>query len=553
MEDNKNRMEELDSFWDIDSLLPPKKEEKNRKTISFDTNAASVDLPERKVNADNTIHSSPLSIERNGTTITRFIPPHNASEIRERRSPDVEYSNTDSLIRRVRIYDLQTKYHTTDSFTSDAVRYFKVKGKECPRVPFFSYSPQYAQMNRDQLSWYFWWRDNFRHGVYLDTDYSYVLLYVYELVNLSDRLDKSRCLDRLCQVWLGYGEKYPFIGKYLCEWVCDFCLINKLPPPVERLKSVYHEILKNALLKEFYIYGDFRESGIGAETLMAMCSAYDYKKSRYATEERIPEMEKYMKNILERIIEKNSVGGSPLSGFGFSDCSVTRSSYTGAFCTPFVKKKIEVDYCSFSRSHELRYLVADVLRYTENKLRAVWGIRSRLSIYALPTSVRECIDEYFEENPTRRSEDTDKRGRKIVNEYDKLYDAPTTGFSAENAEKIEISSWDTTKILVEAFEDEEQKMKYQEEEKSIESPAVEKTEDRNDLRSALGDKYEFLIAALEGDKTKQNQVAKRLSGMPDAIADEINEIAAELLGDIILEEDDGDGYRVIEEYREVIL
>ena len=96
-------------------------------------------------------------------------------------------------------------------------------------------------------------------------------------------------------------------------------------------------------------------------------------------------------------------------------------------------------------------------------------------------------------------------------------------------------------------------MKYQEEEKSIESPSVEKTEDRNDLRSALGDKYEFLTAALEGDKTKQNQVAKRLSGMPDAIADEINEIAAELLGDIILEEDDGDGYRVIEEYREVIL
>ena len=138
-------------------------------------------------------------------------------------------------------------------------------------------------------------------------------------------------------------------------------------------------------------------------------------------------------------------------------------------------------------------------------------------------------------------------------EYDKLYDAPTTGFSAENAEKIEISSWDTTKILVEAFEDEEQKMKYQEEEKKIESPVVEESEDGNDLRSALGNKYEFLTAALAGDKARQNQVAKRLLSMPDAIADEINEIAAELLGDIILEEDDGDGYRVIEEYREVIL
>lgn len=552
MDDKKNRREDLDSFWDIDSLIPPKKEDKPRKNISFDTNTTGVEVPPKSSRDVGTVSSSPLTIERNGTTITRFIPPHSAAERRDVRPPDLEYSNADSLIRKVRIYNHQTKYHATDSFTTDAARYFKIRGKECPRVPFFSYSPQYAQMNRDQLSWYFWWRDNLRHGAYLDSDYSYVLLYVYELINLSDRLDKEKCLSRLCQIWLGYGEKYPFIGKYLCEWVCDFCLINQLPPPVERLKSVYPEILKNALLKEFYIYGNFRDSGIGAETLMAMCSAYDYKKSRYATEERLPIMERYMKNILERVVEKNSAGGSPLSGFGFSDSSVTRSSYTGAFCAPFIKKKIEVEYCSFSRSHELRYLVADVLRYTENKLRAAWGIRSRLSIYALPTGVRECIDEYFAENPIRRAEDTDRSGRKIVNEYDKLYDAPTTEFSAENADRIEKASWDTTKILVEAFEEEAQEMKYCPEEKKVETVLEKAPENENDLASALGEKYDFLIAALEGDRVKQTQVAKRLLSMPDAIADEINEIAAELLGDIILEEDDDGGYRVIDEYKEVI-
>ena len=555
MEDNKNRRDEMDSFWDIDSLLPPKKEDKKPRNISFDTSVVDVEASREKIADSDMVKSSRLSIERNGTTITRFIPPHNAAEVRDRRPPDLEYSSADSLIRKVRIYNQQTKYHTVDSFTEDALRYFNIRGKECPRVPFFSYSPQYVQMNRDQLSWYFWWRDNLQCGVYLDTDYSYVLLYIYELINLSDRLDKTKCLERLCQVWHGYGEKYPFISKYLCEWVCDFCLINQLPPPVERLKGIYPTILKNALLKEFYIYGNFRESGIGADTLIAMCSAYDYTKSRYATEERIPIMKKYMKGALERVIEKNSAGGSPLSGFGFSDCSVTRSSYTGAFCTPFVKKKIEVEYCSFSRSHELRYLVADVLRYTENKLRAVWGIRSRLSIYALPTSVRESIDEYFAENPMRRAEDTDKRGRKIVNEYDKLYDAPSVGFSAENAEKIEKSSWDTTKILVEAFEDEAQEMKQTiqiEEEKIQESISDEVPEEKTDLMTALGEKYEFLLAAFNEDKAAQNQTAKRLSAMPDAIADEINEIAAELLGDIILEEDDLGGYRVIDEYREVI-
>lgn len=555
MSDRENRREELDSFWDIEMLVPPKKEPKKSTAVSFDTSTASVDLPAREGRQGQPVGSSRLTPDRGGSTITRFIPPHTPDELTDRRPPELEYELQDSLIRRVRIYGFQTKYVTTDRFITDAERLFKLHGEEAPRVPFFSYSPQYSQMNRSQLAWYLWWRENFRRGVSLDTDYSYILLYVYELINLSPRLDKQYCLDRMCRVWLEYGERYQFIGKYLCEWICDFCLIHRLAPPSDTLKDVYPFVLKNALLKEFYIYGDMRSEGIGAETLMSVCSAYDYKKSRYATPDRLPVMEEYMKNVLNRVIARNSTSESPLSGFGFSDNSVIRTSYTSAFCAPIIRKRIEVEYCSFSRSHELRYLVADVLRYTENKLRASWGIRSRLSIYALPTGVRECIDEYFGENPIRRADDTDRNGRRIVNEYDKLYDVPKVDFSAENAAKIEKASWDTTRILVEAFEDDGKEMKQTEVANSSEpEPIVVVENNENDvgLRAALGEKYEFLLAALAEDRDRQKQVAARLSAMPDAIADEINELAAELLGDILLEEDDMGGFRVIEEYREVI-
>jgi hypothetical protein len=255
-----------------------------------------------------------------------------------------------------------------------------------------------------------------------------------------------------------------------------------------------------------------------------------------------------MKGVLDRVIEKNSTGGSPLSGFGFSDSSVMRSSYTGAFCAPSVKKKIEVEYCSFSRSHELRYLVADVLRYTENKLRAAWGIRSRLSIYALPTSVRLCIDEYFDRNPIRRSEDTDKRGRRIVNEYDKLYDATNEPLSIAKANEIEASSWDTTKILVEAF-DLETNISCIDSGTKTKDALPEESAD-SDIKGALGEKYEFLLAVLSSDIGKQREIAKRISEIPDAIVDEINEIAADVYGDIILEKL-GAAYTVIEDYREV--
>ena len=539
MKDEKTTKNELDSFWDIDSLIPKAKEKNKAKNVSFDTNTVSIEAKSVEAQTANAVKSSPLSIEKNGTVITRFIPPHSAGDVIDRRPPDLEYSRPESLVRKVKIYNWQTKYSSYERFTEDAVRFFKVKGEECPRVPFFAYSPQYSQMNKAQLEWYFWWRSNFRKGEILDTDYSYVLLYAYELINLSEKLDKDYCLDNLCRVWLEYGQKHEFINRYLCEWVCDFCLIHQKTPPIEKIKSLYPYILKNALLKEFYIYGDFRESGIGADTLMAMCPSYDYQKSKYATPDRLPMMEKYMKGALGRVIASNSAGGTSLSGFGFSDSSVTRTSYTGAYCSASVKKRIEVDYCSFSRSYELRYLVADVLRYTENKLRAAWGIRSRLSIYALPTHVRNCIDEYFIEHPIRRADDTDRNGRRIVNEYDRLYDAPKTAFSADNAEKIEMASWDTTKLLVETFEEEEKEIAVVEEKTTVQD---------SDLKTALGERFEYLLAVLEGDKKKQREITQ----MPDAIVDEINEIAADILGDIIIEEDDDGGYRVIEEYREVI-
>lgn len=536
----KNDKKDMDDFWDIEALLPIGKTDKKREPISLDTKTTDVDLPiKSNALAENIVKSRPLSIERNGTVITRFIPPHSRSETVDRTPPDLEYNIEDSLIKKVKIYKWPDKYSSGDRFISDAVKLFKAKGEEVPRVPFFSYSPQYAQMNRDQLAFYLWWRSNFRKGICLDADYSYVILYVYELINLSEKVNKDYTLEKLCNVWLNYGQKYEFINRYLCEWVCDFCLIHRLPPPVEKIKKLYPYILKNSLLKEFYIFGNFKESGIGAETLMAICPYYDHKKSKYATPERLSVMEKYMKGTLSRVIQNNSAGAGMLTGFGFSDSSVIRTSYTGAYCCVPVKKKIEVEYCSFARSHELRYFIADILRYTENKLRAAWGIKSRLSIYALPTSVRACIDEYFAENPLRRDEDTDRNGRRLVNEYDKLYDVSSTPFSADNAEKIEKSSWDTTRILVEAFEGETEEHVYIQEKKEPET---------NDLKTALGERYEYLIAVLNEDKNKQ----KEITGMPDALVDEINEIAADILGDIIIEEDDYGGYRVIEEYREVI-
>jgi hypothetical protein len=194
-------------------------------------------------------------------------------------------------------------------------------------------------------------------------------------------------------------------------------------------------------------------------------------------------------------------------------------------------------------------LIADIIKYSENKIRAAIGVKSRLSVFTLPDPVRVALDEYFALNLKKNSSVSSRE--KPREEYEKLYDAPKTELSPENAAKIEDSSWQVTKILVEAFEEEEKKEEPIIEEKPAEKEICENADSPlEELKRLLGEKYNFVVAALESDGKKQSEIADKLSIMADALADEINDLAAEIIGDIILE-DQGGYYTVIEDYREI--
>ena len=552
MEDNKPKKDaELDDFWDIDHLIPQRPETKKQNRTSYDTNTVEI-RSEKSTASSNPVRSESLS----ATEFKRFIPPFTEKDFSEEKKPDFEYERQGSLIHSVKIYNWQTKYAFYERFSEDAKRLWKYRGGESPQVPFFSYSPQYSHMNRDQLSYYLWWRENARHGKYLDADYSYVLLYVYELINLSELLEHGYCLDQLCGIWIAYGEKYPFISKYLAEWVCDFCLIFNLEIPSEKLRRLYPQIMKECTLKEFYASCDPSGSTLSARALIDISGAYDFTKSKYATEDRIPIMKKHLIGALDHVVKRLSEQGRGLFTIGASTLRVIRTSYTGALCSPAIKKKIDVEYNSYGHSYELKYMVSDILKYSENKLRKLWGIKSRLSIYALPNEIKGYVEEYFDkvllDSRAAGAIGATSKKRAEEMEYEKLYYTPKQPLSLERASSIEDESWDTTKLLVDTFEEEFAIQAEEENEPQIVSNETEIQENEsNGLRQALGEKYEFLIAVLEENMSEQRAILARLGVLAEALVDEINEIAYDVIGDILIE-DDGEKYTVIDEYKEQI-
>ena len=250
-----------------------------------------------------------------------------------------------------------------------------------------------------------------------------------------------------------------------------------------------------------------------------------------------------------------SADGRLLSGIESEDSRLCRDAYAGALCVADEKYRLEVQYCSFSRSNELRFLVGDIVKYAENKLRAHLGIKSRMSVYSVPTELTKRLDEYFLRELPKRILQPHKEREKQA--YEALYDLPRKPLSLADAKRIESESWDTTRELVDAFE-ETAPAQIEPIPISIptpiseETPVPQKAAREDGWQGMLGELFPVLVQTAEGDANAIRRYARGQGKLADAIADEINEVVWEKMGDAVIEERDG-GFFIIEEYCEELM
>lgn len=541
MSDRFDRLSDLDRFWDLSKLVPKAPSPSTKNTPRpHQTEGVEISVAD-------TLRGKAEDREQ-GSVLTREIPSRSSDTRLSNTSltPVGAYEPVDSLIHRVELKKWKCNYAYYGEFLADAIRYMDRQGEECEAVPFFSYVPQYNQLNESQLSYYFWFRQCAREGVYLPADLSYVQLYIYELINLGDRLDPQKVQDQLVGIWNAYGEKYPAITVKLADWICDYSLIHRLPPPKEGRSRL---IAKVIALKEFFIPMPRGDVEGCARSLLRYCNSYDYKTSKFATPENLPLFDRHVHGVLLCAVRYYSADGRLLSGLGSEDSSLCRDAYAGALCVADEKYRIEVQYCSFSRSNELRFLVGDVVKYAENKLRAYLGIKSRMTVYSIPSELTRLIDEYFLRELPKRTPPKKEQEKQA---YEALYELPRKSLSLADAQRIERESWDTTRELVDAFEESKEETEAPVPVPSPEpkeTPPQAKTEESDGWRPLLGDLFLVLLQTAKGDKRAIDSYARKVGSLADVIAEQINEIAWDRMGDAVLEECDG-GYALMEEYRE---
>ena len=272
------------------------------------------------------------------------------------------------------------------------------------------------------------------------------------------------------------------------------------------------------------------DSAAALDALVARLSDYDYRRGKFVTPDNREMIERNMRGAMRSVLKRLEKEGALSADDGVR--TLKRDAFARSLCTHKVKCKLEIEYLSLAVADRLRSDITAAVRYTENRLRAIIGVKSRLGVKGLPESMKREIDDYF----ARQMMPGGALAPKVnIPEYEKLYSAPRESLSLSGADEIERASWSTTMRLVEYGDDGIEPVR--EEPAPIENPPAAPTLSAEDI-ALLAMAYNYTYDGGMG-----------LSD--DSAAERINEHFADLIGDVVLEHD-GEFYKIIEDYKEDI-
>ncbi len=536
---------ELDDFWNIEKLIPKRK--------SFNGGSNPTETAESAAKAPGfatEIKCTEISFGEKGTDRSDEAKlSFSSMNVSSERPQDTEYSpENNKFIKSIKIIHLLDRYDFYGNFRKAALIYFDYKTDPCDYVPFYSYMPQYSQMSLQQRNYYFYWRNEFKNGRYLNADYSHICLFAFEILNLTDKIPPKQGVRFLCEAWSNYRKGFPRMDTDFGTWIQDYCLVHGLDAPYELLQGFISDVITLSPFKEFWFSNRALNEREQRNLFLTALSEYDWKKGKYAAGATRAFYEKHMLGAMGCVISDVWYGNDILRSISGTK-KIRRTAFPSSICTHSVKCNLEIEYYPLSES-TLREKITQAVRYSENKLRALMGIKSRLAIKDMDVYYSHIIDKYFESVYKAESE---KRRAAMLPEYEKLYDAPSDEMSLAGAVRIEESSWTTTARLV-AEDPDCTQISHPDTDKTNEnikntnrealSPTGANTENDSSETDISDDEMKFLLLCLNG-----GEVASTLEN--DRMSENINELFLEKLGDVVIELTDS-GYAIIEDYREDI-
>lgn len=443
---------------------------------------------------------------------------------RERR--EMQYNGR--LLKRCALEPVAPSQLPRSRSLESAMRTFaNIHGVPCGEVRYNDFTPSFDKLDRRQRSYYLYLRERYRNFNGINADYSYMLLIIYEALNTEDSL------ELLYYIWQFCREKHRRLDNIMPSCIRDYCVIYNIDTPFSAIYQRVPFSLAHTAHFELYLDSIISEGvKIIPASTYEIISDYEFKKSKIYTEANreafIDSMRKAL--IAAEAYYKDYKNENFIARYLDRSTSYKVRAYNSALASEGNSYEIEYTYVHFINP-EFRHFTGEIFRICDNILRKRIGIRGRVREDKHDAEFKKYIEDAFKEK---------KKPVRVV-------------LDISAAEEIEKSSWDITERLIKAAGTgtEEPYEEYTAEETDKEAPEI-----YNEPEEATG--YSAFITGLSPvaadylklvferrSEAEKYALASSALTLPDSLEDEINTLAADCIGDVIIENGS-----LVEDYRD---
>lgn len=463
---------------------------------------------------------------------------------------------------------------SASEFVKDSLRYAHIRGKETKEIPFKAYYPTFRHLNKRQLKWYFYWREQVLNGNYLQVDLSYIFIFVYELLNYSFNRNAAFNVSMLVRLLNYYKEDYPELEKYLKTWIADMLYELGEIELAEEWDNSNREIVSK-------LYKTIREN-IDQLDLISINEwkpyIRNYRETAFFQKHKYKIYNKFKKGVF--FIQKayKEKGTSVLEEwFEVRESRTIRTLYANAVVER-IDRQIHVPVIEYRPKQKLYDVLTNLFRLSENIVRIEIGEKRLIKVdeTKLPKNIKDQLLDVNQRFKVVQKEEKHVKGSTIP--------APPKDIETEEEKNSEIEfDWEEIKqkeqellrlqqkIEASDVDNEENQLQLIDESDEIFSEKDKQESDSqqpqmlNSLFSDTDEDLEDFVETLTNIEKEflllfENNVlslenakvfTKNQGVMLGLFITEINEKANKYIGDILLDEKE-DAVEIIEDYEEII-
>lgn len=459
-------------------------------------------------------------------------------------------------------FEIETK---ESRFIKDSIKYRDVIGNECVFMPLMCYWTTFQDLDEQQKKWYFYWRQCVLRGEYIDTDLSYIFLFVYELLNYSFNESAAfniSMIERICEA---YSDRYSKLEKYLKPWINDFLYELGIE---EKYKEDYY--FENKMYK---ILQDNKES-IDRISITSWRDFIRYNETKFFSFNKNKIYKAFKKNMMylnSFYIEK----GTSIFDVWFTPRK--EKSYIRLFRSAVIAREVQRDELEYTRHEPNARMfneVTQIFRLTENIVRCNMNENRKIKVEYewIPEGFEEYLNIKLEE--ASMNERVMERFKKVKDKEDNInVDIPKRAIQTKSEYKSEIEFNDGVindvsnegDNFIELFneeygEDESDDLNVEQMKKKGENTLEhifsesDIFSDNNSFINELSDLEKRFISKFENLEINipiANTFGKENGVMTSILVDGINEKSLKFLDDTFIELED-EKYTIYEEYSDIV-